>query len=52
LVTQLTCDTVGYLPARRAVAGGDDSAVNHEVGPKGGRVLVDETVKAINSMWP
>jgi hypothetical protein len=52
LVSQLTCDTVGYLPTRRAVAGGDYSAVNHEVGPKGGRVLVDETVKAINSMWP
>jgi len=52
LVSQLTCDTVGYLPTRRAVAGGDYSAVNHEVGPKGGRVLVDETIKAINSMWP
>ena len=52
LVSQLTCDTAGYLPTRRAVAGGDYSAVNHEVGPKGGRVLVDETVNEINSMWP
>ena len=51
-VSQLTCDLAGYLPTRRAVAGGDYSAVNHEVGPKGGQVLVDETVEAINSMWP
>ena len=51
-VSQITCDLAGYLPTRRAVAGGDYSAVNHDVGPKGGRVLVDETVTAINSMWP
>ena len=51
-VSQLTCDYCGYLPTRRAVAGGDYSAVNHNVGPKGGQVLVDETVKAINAMWP
>ena len=51
-VSQLTCDYCGYLPTRRAVAGGDYSAVNHNVGPKGGQVLVDETVQAINGMWP
>jgi hypothetical protein len=34
------------------VAGGDYSAVNHTVGPLGGRVLVDESVKAINALWP
>jgi hypothetical protein len=51
-VSQLTCDTLGYVPTRRAVAGGDYSAVNHNVGPKGGRMLVDATVEAINSMWP
>ena len=51
-ISQLTCDHHGYLPTRRAVAGGDYSAVNHTVGPKGGRVLVDETVQAINSLWP
>lgn len=51
-VSQLTCDYQGYLPTRRAVAGGDYSAVNHLVGPIGGRVLVDESVKAINSLWP
>ena len=51
-VSQLTCDHHGYLPTRRAVAGGDYSAVNHTVGPIGGRMLVDETVKALNSLWP
>jgi hypothetical protein len=51
-VSQLTCDYQGYLPTRRAVAGGDYSAVNHTVGPIGGRALVDESVKAINSLWP
>lgn len=51
-VSQLTCDYQGYLPTRRAVAGGDYSAVNHTVGPIGGHVLVDESVKAINSLWP
>lgn len=51
-VSQLSCDYQGYLPTRRAVAGGDYSAVNHTVGPIGGRVLVDETVQAINSLWP
>jgi hypothetical protein len=38
-ISQLTCDYQGYLPTRRAVAGGDYSAVNHTVGPVGGRVL-------------
>lgn len=51
-ISQLTCDHHGYLPTRRAVAGGDYSAVNHTVGPKGGRVLVDASVEAINSLWP
>ena len=51
-ISQLTCDSQGYLPTRRAVAGGDYSAVNHTVGPTGGRVFVDESVKAMNSMWP
>jgi hypothetical protein len=52
LISQLTCDCQGYLPTRRAVAGGDYSAVNHTVGPIGGRALVDESVKAINWLWP
>ncbi len=51
-LSQLTCGHHGYLPTRRAVAGGDYSAVNHTVGPRGGRMLVDESVQAINSLWP
>jgi len=51
-LSQLTCDHHGYLPTRRAVAGGDYSAVNHAVGPKGGQVLVDASVEAINALWP
>jgi hypothetical protein len=51
-LSQLTCDHHGYLPTRRAVAGGDYSAVNYTVGPLGGRALVEESVKAINSLWP
>ncbi len=51
-ISQLTCDYQGYLPTRRAVAGGDYSAVNHTVGPRGGQVLVDETVKTLDSLWP
>ena len=43
-----------YLPSARAVAGGHYSAIVHSnlVGPEGGQILVDETVKLIDSMWP
>jgi len=51
-ISQLTCDHHGYLPTRRAVAGGDYSAVNHTVGPRGGSALVEASVEAINSLWP
>lgn len=42
-----------YLPTEKAVRGGHYSAVVHSslVGPKGGNVLVDRTVKIINSLW-
>ncbi len=44
----------GYLPTPRAVAGGSYSAIiqSSRVGPEGGQVLVDETVKAFNELWP
>ncbi len=44
----------GYLPTPRAVAGGSYSAIiqSSRVGPEGGQVLVDETVKAFNALWP
>jgi len=42
-----------YLPTERAVRGGGYSAIVHSnlVGPEGGQMLVDRTVKAIDSMW-
>jgi hypothetical protein len=42
-----------YLPSERAVKGGGYGAViqSNVVGPEGGQVLVEETVKMINAMW-
>lgn len=42
-----------YLPSERAVQGGGYSAIPESslVGPKGGQVLVDKTVAAINEMF-
>ncbi len=42
-----------YLPSARAAAGGGYSAIpeSTQVGPEGGQVLVDETVRVINSLW-
>jgi len=53
LIVQLSCDYSGYLPTAKAVAGGHYSATvqSNNVGPEGGQVLVDETVKRINEMW-
>ena len=52
-VVQLTSDCAAYLPTRRAVAGGGYSAriVDGVVGPEGGDVLVNETVKILGEMW-
>ena len=42
-----------YVPTRRAVAGGGYSAEisSNLVGPKGGQVLVEETIKRIKRLW-
>lgn len=42
-----------YLPTERAVRGGSYSAIiqSNPVGPEGGQVLVDETVKLINEVF-
>ena len=52
-LVQLACDIAGYLPTTRAVQGGHYSAVvaSGKVGPAGGRMLVDQTVKMINALW-
>ena len=53
-VIQLAGAINGYLPTEKAVKGGGYSAVveSSRVGPKGGQVLVEETVETINSLWP
>ena len=51
-VVQLSCHASGYLPTARAIRGGGYSAEKYLVGPNGGRVLVDESVKQINALWP
>jgi hypothetical protein len=42
-----------YLPTEKAVGGGGYSAVcqSNLVGPDGGKILVQETLELINSMW-
>jgi hypothetical protein len=53
-VIQLAGDSGRYLPTPKAIDGGSYSAlpVSNRVGPEGGQVLVEETVKAIRALWP
>jgi hypothetical protein len=51
-VVQLACGHSEYLPSSRAIRGGGYSAEKYLVGPKGGRILVDECVKQLNLFWP
>jgi len=51
LLVQLSCQNNGYLPTEKAVKGGGYSADKYVVGPEGGQVLVNETVKTINELW-
>ena len=48
-----TCTWGEYLPTEKAVAGGGYGAevVSNLVGPEGGQLLVNQTVKLINEMW-
>ncbi len=50
-IVEMSCQHSGYLPTERAVKGGGYSADKYLVGPEGGTVLVDKTVKLINEMW-
>ncbi len=52
LLVQLAGQDCGYLPTARAVKGGGYSAENFVVGAEGGQVLVDQTVRRINAMFP
>lgn len=50
-LVQLCCDYIDYLPTAFAIQGGGYSALANVVGPKGGKILVEETLKMINQMW-
>jgi hypothetical protein len=50
-LVQLSCQHCGYLPTQKGVEGGGYSADKFVVGPKGGQVLVEETVKHLNTLW-
>ena len=43
-----------YVPTERAARAGGYSATaeSNQVGPPGGQALVEQTVKAINLLWP
>jgi len=53
LLVQLAVGRGGYLPTEKAVAGGGYSAVaeSGRVGPEGGRVLVERTLKVLEGLW-
>lgn len=50
---QLAAGSAKYLPTAKAIEGGSYSAlpVSNSVGPEGGQVLVEETVRAIHAQW-
>jgi hypothetical protein len=50
-IIQLCSGSEGYLPTRKAITGGGYSAMVTRVGPAGGQILVDETVKGINMLF-
>lgn len=55
-VVQLTANTGwngNYLPSERSVVnqGYGSSVYNAEINPEGGRVIVEETVKALHELW-
>ena len=50
-VVQLSGDYGDYLPTKRAVKGGQYSALVSLVGPQGGQILVDKTVRLIDSLY-
>ena len=50
-LVQIACQQAGYLPTAKGVKGGGYSADKFVVGPEGGQVLVNQTVKLIEEMW-
>ena len=52
MTIQLSSGLCGYLPTRPAIAGGGYSADNYVIGPEGGDVLVEESVKGLEQLFP
>ncbi|MGI6139819.1 MAG: hypothetical protein ACOYI9_12400 [Candidatus Hydrogenedentales bacterium] len=52
-IVQLANDRGAYLPTEGALSGGAYSTLitDNKVGPEGGALLVENTIKAINDMW-
>jgi hypothetical protein len=52
-VVELAGGGAGYLPTARSVAGGAYGAIpeSTEIGPEGGRELVERTLELIESLW-
>jgi ankyrin repeat protein len=50
-IVQTSCQLVDYLPTEKAVRGGGYSAEKPFVGPEGGQILVNETVRLLKKMW-
>ncbi|MEW6237545.1 MAG: hypothetical protein AB1656_19355 [Candidatus Omnitrophota bacterium] len=50
-LVQLSCQHSGYLPTEKAIQGGGYSADKFIVGPEGGQMLVNETVRLLNRLW-
>jgi len=53
-VLQLTNGCGMYLPTARAIEGGSCSGLPHvnQVGPEGGQILVDQSVRAMQVLFP
>ena len=47
------CGEGTYLPTARAMAGGSYGAIAPSIkaGPEGGRILVEETLRVLNSLF-
>jgi hypothetical protein len=50
-IVQLCCDYGGYLPTLKATKGGGYGGLVSEIGPEGGKMLVDESVKLIGDLF-
>lgn len=52
-ISQLTCGSGGYLPTASAIASGGygTQLLSGAVGDEGGRLLVEHTLEAIQSVW-